>query len=725
VIADNLVNFRSRRLLLTTHYILMKQLAQNLRTGETVLLEVPAPLAKKGYVLIKTHKSLVSTGTEKMLVGFGKAGLLKKARLHADKIEPLLNKIRSDGFVTTARSVMQRLDRWIPLGYCNAGEVMEVGEGVGHFKKGDRVVSNGPHAEIINVPVNLVAKIPDGVTYEEAAFTVIASVGLQGIRLLAPALGETVVVIGLGLTGLLTAEMLKLNGCRVIGLELDDQKLQIAQEKGIIAINPQLTDPERLVQNLTNGLGADGVMITASSSSNELLSLAAKMARKRGKIVLTGSVGLNLHREDFYKKELTFQVSCSYGPGRYDPGYEENGMDYPIPFVRWTENRNFEAVLGLLATGSLNVKPLIAKTMPLVDFEKVYDQIMESKAIACIFDYPETTDHKNTINFQDVNVKKANAVAGIVGAGNYARLTMLPLLREFAIKYIASESGFSAAGLGAKYRVPFITTNFSDILNDDEVNLVMIATRHDQHAAMVIRALNAGKHVFVEKPLALFPEELEEIIQVWENKKHSTSLNVGFNRRFSSHVLKMKELLGSEVMNVVVTVNAGYIPRESWIHDPAVGGGRIVGEGCHFIDLISFLTGSKVNAVCMNTMERGDSSIRDNANILLRYQNGSTGVINYFSNGHTAYSKERVEVYSQGRTLILDNFITLTGYGFKGFTRYKSSQDKGHERQFRRLNEMVSNGGSSLIPFGEIVNTTRATFAAMESLKNSCWVPVE
>ncbi|MEO6282732.1 MAG: bi-domain-containing oxidoreductase [Dyadobacter sp.] len=703
----------------------MKQLAQNLRTGKTVLLEVPSPLVKQGYLLIKTHKSLVSTGTEKMLVQFGKAGLLKKARLHSDKIEPLLNKMRSDGFTATARSLMQRLDQLLPLGYCNAGEVIAVGKGVNHFKKGDRVVSNGPHAEVVCVPVNLVAKIPECVTFEEAAFTVIASVGLQGIRLLSPGIGETVVVIGLGLTGLLTAEMLKLNGCRVIGIEPDEGKRLIAAEKGIITLHPQHSDPEKLVANLTDGLGADGVMITASSNSDNLLSLAAKLARKRGKVILIGSIGMNLRRDDFYKKELTFQVSCSYGPGRYDNAYEEKGMDYPIAFVRWTENRNFETVLSMLATGSLNVKPLITETIPLADFGKVYDQIMKSNTIACLFDYPDTTCYKNTILFQEVPLRKANTVAGIVGAGNFVRVTMLPLLRGFSIKYIASENGFSAAGLGAKYRIPFITTNFVDILNDDEVNLVMIATRHDKHASMVISALNAEKHVFVEKPLAISPEELEEVIRIWEIRKHCASLNVGFNRRFSSHALKMNELLGNELMNVVVTVNAGYIPPDSWVHDPAVGGGRIVGEGCHFVDLITFLTGSKVTAVCMNVMDLGDSRMRDNANILLRYQNGSTGVINYFSNGHASYSKERVEIYSLGRTLVLDNFITLTGYGFKGFTRYRSGQDKGHDTQFRRLKEMVSNGGSSLIPFGEIINTTRATFAAIASLKNNCWISVE
>ncbi|WAC11262.1 bi-domain-containing oxidoreductase [Dyadobacter pollutisoli] len=703
----------------------MKQLAQNLRTGKTVLLEVPAPLVKKGHVLIKTRKSLVSTGTEKMLIGFGKASILEKARLQSDKIKPILNKIKCDGLLPTARSVLQRLDQLIPLGYCNVGDVMEVGEDVAHFRRGDRVVSNGLHAEMVCVPANLVAKVPDDVTDEEAAFTVIAAVALQGIRLLGPALGETVVVIGLGLTGLLTAEMLKANGCRVIGLEPDEQKLQIASEKGIITINPRHTDPEKLVADLTDGAGADGIIITASSASHDLISLAAKIARKRSKVILTGAVGLNLRREDFYKRELTLQVSCSYGPGRYDPNYEEKGLDYPIPFVRWTANRNFEAVMDMLASGLLNVKPLITEVIPLVNFWKVYDQIVDSKGIAYLFHYPQTSGYKNTIRFQNKVIKAVNGTIGIVGAGNYTRMTMLPLLKDFAVKYIASENGFSAAELATKYRIPYITTDFGEMLSDEEVSLVIVATRHDKHAAMVIQALNAGKHVFVEKPLALLPEQLEAIIEAWQTREHDVSLTVGFNRRFSSHTLKIKELLGNAAMNVVVTVNAGYIPAESWVHDPQIGGGRIVGEGCHFIDLISFLTGSSVTAVCMNTMGGSGNGMQDNANILLRYQNGSTGAINYFSNGHPAFPKERVEVHSLGKTLVLDNFITLTGYGFKHFTRYKSRQDKGHERQFRQLREMVCNGGPALIPFGEIVNTTRATFAAMESLKNTCWESVE
>ncbi len=701
----------------------MKQLTQNLKNGQTILEEVPVPQVRRGCVLIQTRRSLVSLGTERILVEFGKASLLDKARQQPDKVKMVLDKVKSDGLRPTMEAVMNKLDQPIPLGYCHVGHVIAVGEGVTDIHLGERVASNGSHAEVVCVPRNLVAKIPDSVSDDEAAFTIIGAIGLQGIRLLDPTLGETVVVIGLGLIGLLTAELLRLNGCRVVGVDLDEAKLALARARGILACNPaQGEDPVKFVTHLTDGVGADGVIITASAKNNDIVSQAARMARKRGKIVLVGVVGLDLSRAEFYEKELTFQVSCSYGPGRYDDNYEQKGQDYPLPYVRWTENRNFQTILQLLAAGLLNVKPYITEVVPLGDYAKIYGKIGTSRAIASLLEYPEKLSATNTIRYRDVSFAGRKGVMGIIGAGNFTKMTMLPALKGGDLKYIASANGLSGTALAQKYSIAHSTTDYHEILHDDEVDVVLITTRHNQHARLTLEVLRSGKHVFVEKPLAIFQEELDEIDDFYAKNSPAVSLTVGFNRRFSPHAVKMKALLGNAPMNVVATMNAGFIPANSWVHDRAVGGGRILGEACHFIDLITYLTGSYVTAVCMNAMGQNSDETTDNASILLRYANGSTGVINYFSNGNKAYSKERVEVYSQERTLILDNFRTLEGYGFRNFSKLKIQQDKGHRAQFSRLLESVKSGGEPIIPLAEILNTTKATLAAIESLKQKTWI---
>lgn len=719
----------------------MKQLIQNLKNGQTLLEEVPAPQVKRGAVLIQTRRSLVSLGTERMLVEFGKANLIEKARQQPERVKMVLDKIKSDGLMPTLEAVFNKLGQPLPLGYCNVGQVLAVGEGVTDISVGDRVASNGPHAEVVCVPRNLVAKIPDKVSDEEAAFTVIGSIGLQGVRLLNPTLGETVVVIGLGLIGLLAADLLRLNGCRVIGVDLDEQKLKLAAQKGIITCNPSQGDsPVKFVESITNGVGADGVIITASAKSDEIISQAALMSRKRGRIILVGVIGLNLSRAEFYEKELSFQVSCSYGPGRYDDDYEQKGADYPLPFVRWTENRNFQTILQLIESGLLDVKPLITEVVPLDEYQTIYGYMGKGSSVASLLAYPEKPSTQSTVRYQSRSFAGQKGVIGIIGAGNFTKMTLLPALKggvsQVNLKYIASANGLSGTALAQKHGIAFSTTDYKEILRDEEVDLVMITTRHNQHARLTMEALKAGKHVFVEKPLAIFEEELEEILKTLsltgsdrrtEGPGDGTQcggVTVGFNRRFSPHAQKMKTLLGSAPMNVIATVNAGFIPANSWVHDRAVGGGRILGEACHFIDLITYFTGSRVTAVCMNAMGISPTETTDNASILLRYENGSTGVINYFSNGHKSYSKERVEVYSQERTLILDNFRTLEGYGFKGFSKLKTGQDKGHKTQFQELIKRIQTGGEPLITLDEIVNTTQASFAAIRSLKEGQWIVV-
>lgn len=704
----------------------MKQIIQSFKSGETILEEVPTPLVKSGSVLIQTSKSLVSLGTERMLVEFGKSNLISKARQQPDKVKQVLDKIKTEGLVPTLEAVFNKLGEPLPLGYCNVGRVIAVGDGVSEFKVGDRVASNGQHAEFVCIPKNLVAKIPDNIEDSEAVFTVIGSIGLQGIRLINPTFGETIVVIGLGLIGLLTAQMLYANGCRVIGVDIDKNKLELARKWGIETLNPIESNSVKEVLELTNGIGCDGLVITASAKSNDIIAQAAQMSRKRGRIVLVGVIGLNISRADFYEKELSFQVSCSYGPGRYDEEYESRGNDYPLPYVRWTEKRNFEAILQAISSRKINVKELITEEIPLEDYLKVYGEIGNNKSIASILTYSSqiSSANNNTITISSNNFQQSKGVIGIIGAGNFTKMTMLPALKKLNanFKIIASQGGVSGNSVAKKYNFSLSTTDYKEIFKDSEVDIVMITTRHNKHASMVIDALEANKNVFVEKPLALNENELNEIITAY-NKSKST-LTVGFNRRFSPHIIKMKNLLGNSQMNIIATMNAGFIPANVWVQDMQVGGGRIIGEACHYMDLMIYLTGHKIVSVCMNAMGNNPSENTDNASILLKFENGSTGVINYFSNGSKSYAKERIEVFSQERVLVMDNFIITKGYGFKGFSNLKTRLDKGHKNQFEKLINQVKTGGNALIPFDEIINTTRASFAAIESLKENKWISI-
>ena len=706
----------------------MKQIVQDLNSGVTSLENLPIPLVKEGHLLIKTHRSLVSLGTEKMLVEFGKANFLDKARKQPEKVKQVLEKVKSDGLRPTAEAVFRKLGEPLPLGYSNAGEIISIGEGVLDFQIGDRVVSNGPHAEYVCIPQNLVARIPDEVTYEEASFTVVGAIALQGIRLLNPTFGETIVVTGLGLIGLITSQLLIANGCNVIGLDFDVNKLELAKSWGVNAI--QVTSDNDIVStvsNLTSGIGVDGVVITASASSNEIISQAAKMCRKRGRIVLVGVIGLDLKRSDFYEKELNFQVSCSYGPGRYDSEYELKGNDYPIAYVRWTEKRNFEAVLNAISTNRINVQSLITETVELEKFNSIYGNISNNNSIASILKYTSEIDEKgNNVILSNKSFTAEKGVIAIIGAGNYTRATVMPMLQKLKanIKYIMSANGLTGTTTAKKYGIPNSTTNYQDILDDPEVNAVIITTRHNNHASLVIQALKTDKHVFVEKPLALTFDDLSDIEK--EYKLSNSSLTVGFNRRFSPFVQDIKSQLGTanNPINVVITMNAGFIPSDSWLQDMNIGGGRIVGEACHLVDLITYLVGSKVLKVVMNALGANPKENTDNATLLLNYENGSQGVINYFSNGSKAYSKERIEIFSQNRTAIIDNFRKSKYYGFKG-NGISKSQDKGQYNQFNSFIRHLELVKESIIPFDEIMNTSKVVLCALESMKQGCWIDIE
>ncbi len=704
----------------------MKQIVQDLKSGNTILEEVPVPEVRSGCVLIRTHRTLVSLGTERMLVEFGKAGWINKARQQPEKVLQVIQKIKTDGLKPTMDAVFRKLGEPLPLGYCNAGEVISVGAGVNDIKVGDRVISNGNHAEVVCIPNNLVVRIPDGVSYDEAAFTVIGAIGLQGIRLIQPTFGETIIVTGLGLIGLMAAQLLQANGCRVIGLDFDGSKVELAKKLGLeaVKIDPN-SDPANIILSMTNNIGADAVLITASTKSNDVISQAAKICRKRGRIVLVGVIGLDIQRADFYEKELTFQVSCSYGPGRYEEEYEQKGMDYPIGFVRWTEQRNFEAVLQAISKKMINVDALITEIVDLENYQEIYGDMGNSKSIASILKYNVDGPLGNTkVNVGEQLFVKSVGTIGIIGAGNFAGAMIVPSLKELNanIKYIASAKGLSGTTLAKKYKIPYSTSRYQDILEDADVVAVVITTRHGTHASQVIESLNAGKNVFVEKPLALTLEEVETIKSAVE--KSGKLVTVGFNRRFSPFSIAAKELLDDNTpIQIIATMNAGFIPDSSWVHDMESGGGRIIGEACHYIDLISFFTGSQVEKVIMNAMGNNATSNTDNASILLKYKNGSSGVINYFSNGSKSYPKEKIEIYSQQKNILIDNFRSAEFFGYSK-SKMKKTQDKGHKEQFTQWNELLKKGGKSLIPFDEIYNTSRAAILAVESLKTGMWMEV-
>lgn len=711
----------------------MYQIIQSFKTGETVLEEVPAPKVKKGHVLIKTTFSLVSLGTERMLIEFGKSNLISKARQQPDKVKQVLDKIKTDGLLPTLEAVFNKLEQPIPLGYCNVGEIIEIGEGVSGYSVGDKVVSNGQHAEYVCIPKNLIAKVPSNVKDEEAVFTIIGSIGLQGIRLLKPTLGETVVVIGMGLIGMITAQLLIASGCKVIGVDVDNDKLNLCKKWGIITFNPSEGDVVKFVEDQTFGTGCDGVIITASNKSNDIISQAARMSRKRGRIILVGVIGLQLNRAEFYEKELTFQVSCSYGPGRYDEDYEQKGFDYPLSFVRWTEKRNFEAVLQSISMGTLKVHEMITETVPLKEFQKIYNSISSSKNIASLLQYDSLNSNKPSqnirINSHSVPTNNPKVTIGIIGAGNFTKMTLLPILKKLDVNFcsIASESGITGTLLAKKYGINCSTTNYKSILEDPTIDLVIITTRHNSHAQLVEESLLSGKNVFVEKPLAINSTQLDKLIGVYldQDTHNFKTLTVGFNRRFSPHSQKIKLALGNQLMNVVITINAGSIPSNVWVHDMESGGGRIIGEACHFIDLITFYTGSKIKSVCMNSLGTNPKENTDNATILLKFENGSTGVINYFANGSKAYPKERIEIYSQERTVVVDNFKKTRFYGFKGLNSISTSLNKGHNEQFKKIILQMKEGGHPIIPVDEIVNVTKASFAAIESLKKNKWIDLD
>jgi predicted dehydrogenase/threonine dehydrogenase-like Zn-dependent dehydrogenase len=712
----------------------MLQVLQSLESGRVTSEQVPAPSVATGQVLIATRRSLVSAGTERMLVEFGRKNWLDKARSQPERVRQVLDKARADGVLTTLEAVRAKLEQPLALGYSNAGVVIAVGAGVADLAVGDRVASNGKHAELVSVPRNLCARIPSAVSDEAAAFTVLGAIALQGVRLAAPTLGECVVVIGLGLIGLLTVQILRAQGCRVLGCDLDAERLALGVRLGAEVVDGSRQDVLSAARAFSRERGVDAVLVTASTDSDQPMAQAARMCRKRGRIVLVGQAGLALERADFFEKELTFQVSCSYGPGRYDLEYEQRGHDYPLGFVRWTEQRNFEAILDLMATGALDLSPLISHRFTIESAAAAYDVLASSEpSLGILLEYPEhgvaPAEHgtgarwPRNLSLGERAASPGRARVAFVGTGNYAGRTLIPAFKAAgaSLHTAISQAGVSALHYGRKFGFGHASTDIDALFIEPSVDAVVIATRHASHAELTLRALRAGKHVFVEKPLCLTLAELAEI-EAELSLRPAQLLTVGFNRRFAPHVIKMRSLLSgsSEPGAMSMTVNAGAVPAGHWVIDPKVGGGRIVGEGCHFIDLLRHLAGAPIVEQSVRKLggKAAGATSTDDAVLTLGFADGSLGTVTYLTNGNKGFPKERLEVFCAGRVLQLDNFRRLRAWGFPGFSRqYALEQDKGQFACAAAFVEAIRGGAPAPIPLEEVLEVSRASILAQEAAR--------
>jgi len=713
----------------------MRQVLQTARNGQTALVEAPVPLVSAGQVMIENAASVISAGTEKMVIDLARKSLLGKARQRPDQVRRLWEKARQEGFLSALRAARARLDEPIAMGYASAGVVLEVGDGVHEFKPGDRVASNGPHAGVVCVPKNLCARIPDGLSFDQAAFAVLASIALQGVRLSRAALGETVFVIGLGLIGQLTVALLKAAGCRVIGTDLDGAKCEIALKMGATLARPTLAATD--VEMLTGGFGSDAVIITASTPSNGPIDLAAAAVRKKGRVVLVGVVGLELDRRPFYFKEAEFVVSCSYGPGRYDPEYEESGHDYPPAYVRWTEQRNIQAALELVASGLLDVSPLITHRFSIDEAERAYALIErgDEPYLGIVLQYPldEPTPIRRAIRLpapEPTQQMLGKIGIAVLGVGNFARTTLLPEVKkrdELRPVALCSASGLSATHYGPRFGFETATTDDNETIRRSDVDAVFILTRHHQHARQIVAALEAGKHVFCEKPLCLSEDDLRAIVQSY-NAHPRSIVTVGYNRRFAPMVQRLKAFVAGtpEPLIMHYRVNAGYIPPEHWVHDPHQGGGRIIGEVCHFVDFLTFLADSLPVRVSAQALPNNQRYRDDNIVVTLAFANGSSGTITYVANGDKTFSKERVEVFGGGAVAVLDDFrrLELVRGGRKQVVQSRLRQDKGHRGELAAFVAAVRNGApSSPSAWRDMVAVSLTTFAIRESLR--CGDPVQ
>ena len=727
----------------------MKQVLQSARTGAIEVAEVPAPRALPGCVLVRIAASLVSAGTERASSDFAAKGLLQKARSRPDLVREVMNKVRRDGVLSAMSAVRSRLDQPAALGYSSAGTVVEVGEGITDLRAGDRVACAGAgfavHAEFACVPRLLVARIPSPeVEFESAAFTTIGAVAIHGVRTAEAKLGDVVAVIGMGLLGQLAAQILNAAGCRVIGIDPAQERAELAANLGALAVTASEAEFRDLCMRHSGGNGADAVLIAAETASSGPVNLAAEVARDRGIVVAVGTVGMELQRKPYYEKELDFRVSRSYGPGRYDVAYEQKGRDYPIGYVRWSETRNMEAFLQLLADGKVDVRPLITHSFAIENAGAAYEVITgktREAHLGVVITYPEKApllakDARNgapafvpgaslrrleLISRPAESAPSGHVRVGLLGAGNFAQGVLIPAIKAAGAETVGlcASSGARARSSADKFGFAFCTTDEEELYSDASINTIAIATRHHLHAGQVVRGLESGKHVFCEKPLCLNEEELERIERAYA-RGGDLRLMVGFNRRFAAMARRMKEFLAEAggPLAMHYRVNAGALPKGHWIEDAEQGGGRIVGEVCHFVDFLSFLCGAApvmVSARSVNAAGGGQDVIAS-----LEFADGSQGTISYVCSGDRAFSKERVEVFGSGSVAVLDDFrrLELVRRGRKSLLRSWLKQDKGHAAEWKAFCESVETGRPAPISFEEIAATTRATIRIVESLRS-------
>ena len=712
----------------------MKQLLKNMRDGQNVVADVPVPALRPGMALVRTAASLVSVGTERMVVEFAEKGLVGKALSRPDQVRQVLDKVRREGVIPAMEAVFNRLDQPMALGYSSAGTIVAVGEGLEGFHSGDRVACAGGgfavHAEYALVPKNLLAHLPDSVDFESAAFATLGAIALQGFRLAQPQVGERVAIIGLGLLGLLSVMIARAAGCSVFGVDLDPVRVELAQKLGAFAVSRD--GAEDAGRSFSQGRGFDSVLICADTASDDPVALAGELARDRGVVVAVGAVGLDIPRKIYYEKELQFLISRSYGPGRYDPSYEEKGQDYPFGYVRWTEGRNLEAIVDLIGSGRMDVHSLITHRFPIEQAEQAYELISGKSAspfLGVVITYPqvETTEPVTRVEIPGVPSIPQEAgepALGVLGAGNYASATFLPVVTSVggaARVGIASATGLSARHAAQKYGFAYASSSEQEVLQDQRINVVAVLTRHHQHARQVVTALENGKAVFCEKPLAIDAEGLAAVEKALQ-APGAPMLTVGYNRRFAPFSQRLAGFLAnrSEPLSVHYRVNAGFLPAAHWLHDPQVGGGRIIGEGCHFIDYLIFLTGSVPLKVQAMALPDGGRYHQDNVVMTFTFSDGSVGTVTYLANGDKTFPKERVEVFCGGQVAVLDDYRTLelTHNGRKETLRSRLRQDKGHRAGWETFLKAVSSGGQPPIPYDQLIGGSKAAFAAVRALQS-------
>jgi len=709
----------------------MKQVLQNMRTGKTTVEEVPVPALRPGTALVHTAASLVSAGTERMVLGFAGKSMLGKARSRPDLVRQVLDKARREGLLTAIDAAFNRLDQPMALGYSSAGTIFALGKGLTGFKVGQRVACAGGgyavHAEYAVVPRNLLAPLSSEVDFESAAFATLGAIALHGFRLAETQVGERVAVIGLGLLGLLTLQIAAAAGCRVLGIDINPARVALGARFGVqTCLREQALEA---AQAFSANRGTDVVLICADTPSADPVELAGAIARDRARVVAIGAVGLNIPRNIYYEKELTFVNSRSYGPGRYDLAYEESGHDYPVGYVRWTEGRNLEAVVDLLSSGKLDVKPLITHRFPVDEASQAYAIITGKRAepfLGILLTFggakPEMQDAKVIFDSYAASTT-AHIRLGVLGAGSFANNVMLPMIKKVKsvdLVGIASAGGLHAQHAAKKYGFLYATSNHDDIINDLNINTVAILTRHAAHADLVVKALKAGKHVFVEKPLAITTEQLSTIVKQLQITDHNL-LITGFNRRFAPLSKTMHEFFISRIEPIYMhyRVNAGSIPLNHWVHDPQQGGGRIIGEGCHFVDFLTFLVGSPPVRASAHGLPDDGKYREDNVTMTFTFQDGSVGVMDYLANGDRSFPKERLEVFCGGRVAVLDDFrnLKMVHGGKCRVVKAPFRQDKGHFNEWLTFNRAIREGGQPPIPYEQLIGVTKATFAAVESLR--------